>query len=142
MKRLMMQGLLIIALVGQALFTPAMAMPSYLHAASHANLDSEIAQSDIEVWQPTDTLTSHSSTNDSHCNSGASHTNAPAIDCDALCEMLNSGDCLAHCASAHGILLQAQVSLLPVAAEKPQIQYVWFIETAYLPPINRPPIAL
>lgn len=141
MKQQLIRGLLIIALVGQALLTPAMAMPSFLHAASHQH--SELAEPlPDDVWSPQGGVTELSQTNSKHCDTPNAHAKVPQIDCDALCEMLSSGNCLTHCASASAMLLHNPMSLAQPSSHYPLVLYIWYAETAYLAPIHRPPITV
>ncbi|MEC4727937.1 hypothetical protein HWQ46_20590 [Shewanella sp. D64] len=152
---------LIISLVGQLLLTPAMAMPSLLHAFSHVqmmtvdNHSSEMIKLLSTPHQSTllVPVSSHSNTtvesihNQQSCGMIISNIPMPAdvgitIDCDALCEMMGSGDCVSHCANATGILIQAQFALvLPESSAAIQTRS-WSTQTAEPVPFTPPPMQI
>jgi|GEM_PF-6338578 len=148
---------LIISLVGQFLLTPAMAMPSLLHAFSHAQMaltsDSELMPAETmpivtDQTQSNDSPTrSHATKNtmthgQQDCDmamSGLNNNDGPTIDCNALCEMMGAGNCASHCASATGILTQPQISLISPKTSGRVQSGSWSTLTAELSSSNPPP---
>ncbi|QFU20620.1 hypothetical protein FM038_001165 [Shewanella eurypsychrophilus] len=153
---------LIISLVGQFLLTPAMAMPSFLHAFTHAEMTHDDSSELMPVIQQSPTLTSsmmQSSIVDATTFSNeagimkhgeqdcdmmvsnmSSNDSDILIDCDALCEMIAAGDCVSHCASTTGILIQAQFTLTTPESSAPVQTLSWSTQTAELASVNPPPI--
>ncbi|MFT5235672.1 MAG: hypothetical protein ACI90A_001035 [Shewanella sp.] len=150
---------LIISLVGQFLLTPAMAMPSLLHAFSHtqmvtmdhhsskmtdrlstpqqsAQLDNMLPQSNT----PLDISSGEQSCDMMMPNMQMSDNAGAVIDCDALCEMMSSGECASHCASATGILIQAKFALALPESSAPIRTGSWSKQTAEPAPFTPPPI--
>lgn len=150
---------LIISLVGQFLLTPAMAMPSLLHAFSHTKmmtLDNHSDEMMVQLSTPQqsaavnqvlllsrssiDTSSSEQSCDMMMSNMQMSDDSGVVIDCDALCEMMSAGDCVSHCASATGILIQAQFShSLPESSTAIQTSS-WSKQTAESTPFTPPPM--
>ncbi|AQS35501.1 hypothetical protein Sps_00281 [Shewanella psychrophila] len=156
---------LIISLVGQFLLTPVMAMPRFLHAFTHSHM-AEMGSSDASMKmsmgqvQQSSTLTSKfTSPSDSDTGSKAemimkhgekecdmmvanltTSDSDILIDCDALCEMMGSGGCISHCASASGILIQAQFSLSSPESNGKVQTLSWSAQTSDLATFNPPPI--
>ncbi|ACA84495.1 hypothetical protein [Shewanella woodyi] len=149
---------LIISLVGQFLLTPAMAMPSLLHAYSHAQMNDvehdaagvstmiETAVKSQLLPPQSPLLTGQSDTLDSRQNCDAiagilvNDNSDVSIDCDALCEMMGVGECVSHCANATGILIQANFALqVPESSASIQAGF-WSTQTADPAPFNPPPI--
>ncbi len=150
---------LIISLVGQFLLTPAMAMPSLLHAFSHTQMVTmEHHSSEMTVLLSTpqqsallDQMPPQSSTSldisSSEQNCGMmmptmqmSDNAGVVIDCDALYEMMGSGECASHCASATGILIQAKFALALPESSAPIQTGSWSKQTAEPAPFTPPPI--
>lgn len=146
---------LIISLVGQFLLTPAMAMPSLLHAYSHAHMKAMEHDSDVStemlatqlqselLSQQTFSLT-NSPDSEQSCSTMVNIKKPSnldiSIDCDALCEMMGVGECVSHCANATGILIQANFELLiPESSASIQTGF-WSTQTAEPAPFNPPPI--
>lgn len=150
---------LIISLVGQFLLTPAMAMPSLLHAFSHtqmvtmdhhsgematllstpqqsALLDQMLPQSNTS----TDISSSEQSCDMMMSNMQMSDDAGLVIDCDALCEMMSAGECASHCASATGILIQAKFALSLPESSAPIQTGSWSKQTTEPAPFTPPPI--
>ncbi|WP_227993173.1 hypothetical protein [Shewanella sp. YLB-07] len=156
---------LIISLVGQFMLTPVMAMPRFLHAFTHAHmsemdssnipmkmsmgqaLQSSTIESQVTYFSDSDTgskaemvMTHGEKECDMMVASMSTSDSDILIDCDALCEMMGAGGCISHCASASGILIQAQFSLSsPESSGKVQT-LSWSTQTADLATFNPPPI--
>lgn len=133
---------LLISLVGQFLLSPAMAMPKFLHASSHAQHDIQQALSNTPV-QP-DLLSSAAQVNQdsTHCGNSSPSINTSMVDCDALCEMLGAGDCVSHCISTPAIMEQVQLKLAAQEAGQSLQTVFWSLQTAEQSLVNPPPIAL
>ncbi|WP_076413393.1 hypothetical protein [Shewanella sp. UCD-KL12] len=149
---------LIISLVGQFMLTPAMAMPSFLHAFTHAQmsqmdhgdnamktLEPALQQSPtpnaIESISDTDIVMQHGEKDCDMVVSNMSANNSDIlIDCDALCEMMGAGDCISHCASATGILLQAQFDISSPESDGKVQTLSWSTQTIDPVHPNPPPI--
>lgn len=139
---------LIISLVGQFLLTPAMAMPSLLHAFSHTQMSSMLHSDEPPVAIPSDNLTTphdiekamtHGQQDCDMAMSGLKVNDSPTIDCDALCEMMGAGDCVSHCASATGILTQPQINLISQVSSDRVQSGSWSTQTVELSSSNPPP---
>ena len=150
---------LIISLVGQFMLTPVMAMPRFLHAFTHAHM-AEMNSSDTSMKMSSSTFTSQATySSDSNTGSKAemvmkhgekecdmmvanmmTSDSDILIDCDALCEMMGEGGCVSHCASASGILIQAQFSLAPPESNGKVQTLSWSTQTTDLATFNPPPI--
>lgn len=146
---------LIISLVGQFLLSPAMAMPSLLHAFSHSQMsllsDSELmptvampvvtnqTQSNNSLPADADQAMTHGQQDCDMTMSGLSNNDGPAIDCDALCEMMGAGNCASHCTSATGILTQPQISLISPETSGRVQSGSWSTQTVELSSSNPPP---
>ncbi|MBW8185310.1 hypothetical protein [Shewanella nanhaiensis] len=146
---------LIISLVGQFLLTPAMAMPRLLHTYSHTQMNAMEHNSDINTeilatqlqseFPPLQTLTlTNSPDSEQSCSTMVNIKKSSnldiSIDCDALCEMMGVGECISHCSSATGILIQAHISLLSPESSGPIQTGFWSTQTAEPAPFNPPPI--
>ncbi len=156
---------LIISLVGQFLLSPAMAMPSLLHAFSHSQMsllsnselsESELSDSELMPTEAMPVVTNQTQSNNSlpadadqamthgqqDCDmamSGLSNNDGPTIDCDALCEMMGAGNCASHCTSATGILTQPQISLISPETSGRVQSGSWSTQTVELSSSNPPP---
>ncbi|MEZ9819708.1 hypothetical protein AB4238_03630 [Shewanella sp. 10N.286.45.A1] len=133
---------LLISLVGQFLLSPAMAMPKFLHASSHAQQDIQQPLSMTPV-QPVLLSSAVLANQDStHCGNSSPSINTSMVDCDALCEMLGAGDCVSHCISTPAIIEQTQIYLTPLTAGQSLQTVFWSPQTAEQSLVNPPPIAL
>lgn len=157
---------LIISLVGQLLLTPAMAMPSFLHAFAHAQMSNmthdeaplplltsikqsptllpSMVNTSLEAAQDSSSSKVPMAHGEQDCDMMMSNLAGSSrdilIDCDALCEMMGAGDCVSHCASATGILIQAQFTLISPVSTAPVQNSPWATQTADLASLNPPPI--
>ncbi|MEZ9198340.1 hypothetical protein [Shewanella sp. 10N.286.54.B9] len=133
---------LLISLVGQFLLAPAMAMPKFLHASSHAQ--HHVQQQPIN--QSVDSIPFHSSEyadqDSSSCASSTVNINASVVDCDALCEILGAGDCVSQCVSTPAIIEQMQINITSPAVAQSVQSIFWSPQTAEHSLVNPPPIAL
>ena len=133
---------LLISLVGQFLLSPAMAMPKFLHASSHAQHDIQqqltTAVDELHSLELTQQANQHT---DNCSNSGVS-INTNMLNCDTLCELLAAGDCVSHCVSAPAIIEQLQLNLTPPAVVQSLQTGFWSPQTAEQSIVNPPPIAL
>lgn len=133
---------LLISLVGQFLLSPAMAMPKFLHASSHAQQNIQQPLS-ITPAQPVLLSSTVQVNQDStHCGNSSPSINTSMVDCDALCEMLGAGDCVSHCISTPAIIEQTQLCLTPLKTGQSLQTVFWSPQTAELSLVNPPPIAL
>ncbi|GIU29723.1 hypothetical protein L2719_08435 [Shewanella schlegeliana] len=138
-----------IALIGQFILSPAMAMPKFLHASSHASQhikshasleqSKALAANTSSAQHATDSLLADSQMN---CTSKMPNLNLANIDCDALCEMLGASDCISSCVSAPGIVEQEQLMLIAQSSMASLQTAFWSLQTAELSSINPPPISL
>ncbi len=129
-----------IALIGQFILSPAMAMPKYLHASSHAAHHIEPQASQVLL---ANSLTSAlSSELQMHCDSDISSLSVVKIDCDALCEIVGAGNCISHCVSAAGIIEQHQLSLTSPNSTASVQSIFWSLQTVELSSSNPPPISI
>ncbi|WP_299802813.1 hypothetical protein [uncultured Shewanella sp.] len=131
-----------IALVGQFILSPAMAMPKYLHASSHAAQHNEPQASHTQTILANSLASSHSADTQMNCDSDMPNLSLIKIDCDALCDILGAGNCVSHCVSAPGIIEQHQLSLIsPNSTASVQTSF-WSPQTVELSSSNPPPISI
>ena len=131
-----------IALVGQFILSPAMAMPKYLHASSHAAQHIEPQASHSQILLTDSLAPSLSADTQMNCDSEMPDLSVVKIDCDALCDILGAGNCVSHCVSAPGIIEQHQLSpLSPNSTASVQTSF-WSLQTVELSSGNPPPISI
>ncbi|MCL1056569.1 hypothetical protein L2729_01005 [Shewanella gelidimarina] len=134
---------LLISLVGQFLLSPAMAMPKFLHASSHASQhvqQIELTQLPINPVLISSIAVTHQDT--TSCGSTMLSINTSMLDCDALCEILGMGDCVSHCVSIPAIIEQDQLNLSSQQAGQSLQTVFWSPQTAEQSSANPPPISL
>lgn len=133
---------LLISLVGQFLLSPAMAMPKFLHASSHAQ--QEVKQQITK--QPMAAMRfgakEHHRQDSANCDNSLATLNTAMVDCDTLCEILGAGGCVAHCLYTPAIIEQSQLNLTPPAVGQSLQTVFWAPQTAEQSLINPPPISL
>ncbi|QDO82270.1 hypothetical protein FM037_02220 [Shewanella psychropiezotolerans] len=129
--------LLFIALVGQNLLSPAMAMPDFLHSMSHksALLQEAGSQQKDEVRQTVATSTLEAKT------STSPDLPQSVVQCDLACIILASGHCVTHCASMTGIFIQSSLDLIASTSSERIPNRLWSIQTADAAQVYRPPIS-
>ncbi|MCL1051634.1 hypothetical protein L2755_18650 [Shewanella abyssi] len=134
---------LLISLVGQFLLSPAMAMPKFLHASSHASQHiQQIEQASLPLEQVLISSMGTSNQETSSCGSSMPSINASTVDCDALCEILAAGDCVSHYISTPAIIEQEQFNLAVQQTAQSLQTAFWSPQTAEQASINPPPIKL
>lgn len=141
---------LFIALIGQFILTPAMAMPRYLHASSHISQHQGMAQHHKQTSHSLESNHAHHhsaklQTSDSmavNCASDMPNLNLGKVDCDALCEILGAGNCVSHCISAPAIIDQQQIAVTQPASTASMPTAFWSLQTVELSSVNPPPIRL
>ncbi|QDF76811.1 MULTISPECIES: hypothetical protein [Shewanella] len=137
MTRILGKLVLIIALLGQFILTPAMAMPSALVATMHSGQMSghmQMTQTEMPSQNELGRVMSHQG---EPCQmSGVSEL----VDCEALCAAIGPGDCVSHCASILGALDASVPSLAVPDHSGPIVTSAWSLQTAELTPLSPPPI--
>ncbi|ASJ98223.1 MULTISPECIES: hypothetical protein [Shewanella] len=137
MTRILGKLVLIIALLGQFILTPAMAMPSALVATMHSGQMSghmQMTQTEMPSQNELGRVMSHQG---EPCQmSGVSQL----VDCEALCAAIGPGDCVSHCASILGALDASVPSLAVPDHSGPIVTSAWSLQTAELTPLSPPPI--
>ncbi|MCG9731619.1 hypothetical protein L1D44_17635 [Shewanella sp. Isolate13] len=133
-----------IALIGQFILSPAMAMPKFLHASSHASqhIESQVSQTQSEALDANTLTASFLADSQMNCASKMPNLNLDNIDCDALCKMLGANDCASSSVSAPGIVEQAQLMLIAQSSMASLQTAFWSLQTAELSSLNPPPIGL
>ncbi|MCL1138141.1 hypothetical protein [Shewanella pneumatophori] len=149
-----------IALLGQFILAPAMAMPKYLSASSHTHTQqdtatpksrlipaeiiqahglslSHTANDDLEMLQ---LASINPSDNNPDCDPQAVQLSQLTIDCDKVCEQLAAGNCISHCASAPGIIDHSQLAISIQSSSKSIQANFWSLQTVELASKNPPPI--
>lgn len=133
---------LLISLVGQFLLSPAMAMPKFLHASSHAQQDIQQPLSMTPVQPVLLSSAVQANQDATHCGNSSPSINTSMVDCDALCEMLGAGDCVSQCVSTAAIIEQMQFSITSPAVIQSLQTVFWSPQTADQSLVNPPPIVL
>ena len=133
---------LLISLVGQFLLAPAMAMPKFLHASAHVQQEVEQQLTHQSVQPMPFSSTVRVEQDSTHCGNSSPSINTSIIDCDALCEILGTGDCVSHCISTPAIIEQIQLDFASAALGQSLQTVFWSPQTAEQSLINPPPIAL
>ncbi|MCL1042640.1 hypothetical protein L2712_13420 [Shewanella marisflavi] len=137
MTRILGKLVLIIALLGQFILTPAMAMPSALVATMHSGQMSghmQMTQTEMPSQNELGRVMSHQG---EPCQmSGVSQL----VDCEALCAAIGPGDCVSHCTSILGALDASVPSLAVPDHSGPIVTSAWSLQTAELTPLSPPPI--
>ena len=131
-----------IALVGQFILSPAMAMPKYLHASSHAAQHLEPQASQAQTLLASSLASSYSTDTQMNCDSEMASLSLVKVDCDALCEILGAGNCVSHCVSAPGIIEQHQLRLVTSNSTASIQTSFWSLQTVELSSGNPPPISI
>ncbi|ABV89294.1 hypothetical protein [Shewanella pealeana] len=131
-----------IALVGQFILSPAMAMPKYLHASSHAEQHIEPQASHLQTLLTDSFASSLGADEQMNCDSEMPNLSLVKIDCDALCDILGAGNCVSHCVSAPGIIEQHQLSLNYLNSTASVQTSFWSPQTVELSSANPPPISI
>ncbi|WP_076411999.1 hypothetical protein [Shewanella sp. UCD-KL12] len=122
--------LIFIALVGQSLLSPAMAMPEFLHSISH-----KVAE------QPVVTSQKHQTATEAGDIRALIFTDGQIVHCDQPCMILASGHCVTHCTLLTGIVIHSPLILIRSTSSEPVPNRLWSIQTAESTPDYRPPIA-
>ena len=144
-----------ITLVAQFVLSPAMAMPKFLHASSHALHQQAMAVNAMKgVTAAPNHLSATTPFNDSslaaelqgddamNCASNTVNLTLPKIDCEALCDILGAENCASHGASAPGIIEQHLLAFNePSSLASIQTRF-WSLQTVELASTNPPPIPL
>ncbi|CAM4156778.1 hypothetical protein [Shewanella aquimarina] len=143
MTRIFGKFVLIIALLGQFILTPAMAMPSALmsmmkgdHMAMAQNMSQVMSQEMTQVTQAVKAGMQMSHQGQVCKMSGDNSL----VDCEALCAAMGPGDCMTHCASTLGNLSASVPSLAFQPVSGLIVTTGWSLQTADLTPLSPPPI--
>ncbi|MCG9713855.1 hypothetical protein L1D29_13615 [Shewanella insulae] len=144
MTRILGKFVLIIALLGQFILTPAMAMPSALMSLMHGGqmemaLDKHMDMS-LDVAQASHGAVSGQMPMSHQGEPCKMSTGSELVDCEALCAAMGPGDCMTHCASILGNLSAAVPSLTIHPLSGPIVISAWSLQTADLTPLSPPPI--
>ncbi|MFV7784146.1 hypothetical protein ACNPKB_03985 [Shewanella marisflavi] len=137
MTRILGKLVLIIALLGQFILTPAMAMPSALVATMYSGQMSghmQMTQTEMPSQNELGRVMSHQG---EPCQMSAV---SQLVDCEALCATIGPGDCVSHCASILGALEASVPSLAVPDHSGPIVTSAWSLQTAELTPLSPPPI--
>ncbi|MBW8182751.1 hypothetical protein [Shewanella nanhaiensis] len=118
--------LLFIALVGQNLMSPAMAMPEFIHSMNHKATQQTSSVS--LVISPVETT-------------AEAFSDGQIVQCDQPCMILASGHCVAHCTLLTGIVAYSSLDLIQIISSEPIPNRSWSILTTEPIPTIRPPIA-
>ena len=129
--------LLFIALVGQNLLSPAMAMPDFLHSMSHKSV---LLQEANSQQRDESRQTVSTSIPDTKTSASPDHLQG-LVQCDLACIILASGHCVTHCASMTGIFSQSCFDLIPTTSSERVPNRLWSIQTADAAQVYRPPIS-
>ncbi|QYK12649.1 hypothetical protein K0I63_18300 [Shewanella rhizosphaerae] len=151
MTRIFGKFVLIIALLGQFILTPAMAMPSALMSLMHGgHMEMALDQGDMRLAHNMNPEMAPSTQASAKYETGMqmSHQGEPCkmsgdnslVDCEALCAAMGPGDCMTHCASTLGNLSAAVPSLTIQPLSGPIVISGWSLQTADLTPLSPPPI--
>ncbi len=132
MAKRIIELVLLIALVGQNLLSPAMAAPEFLHVVEHQ--------------QSAQTLSNVSLFEQSQVSSNELAKAALALqqlalsECDLPCTILASGHCVSHCLALTGIFIHPAPNLIqPASSEKIHSQS-WSVQAVDISQVYRPPI--
>lgn len=126
--------LLFIALVGQNILSPAMAMPEFLHSMSHKAAEQSISLQKFPSAEQAAGLDSNASTD-------LVTIEGEFIQCDLPCIILASGHCVTHCAAMTGIVIHSSMNLMQLTSSEPIPNHLWSIQTVDASQAYRPPIA-
>ncbi|QYK01685.1 hypothetical protein [Shewanella psychrotolerans] len=137
MTRILGKLVLIIALLGQFILTPAMAMPSALVATMHSgHMSGHMQMTQTEMPSQNELVSVMSHQGEPCQMSGVSQL----VDCEAMCAAIGPGDCVSHCASILGALDASVPSLAVQNHSGPIVTSAWSLQTAELTPLSPPPI--
>ncbi|MFV7770089.1 hypothetical protein [Shewanella marisflavi] len=145
MTRILGKLVLIIALLGQFILTPAMAMPSALVATMPSALVATMHSGQMSGHMQ---MTQTEMPSQNELGRVMSHQGEPCqmsgvsqlVDCEALCAAIGPGDCVSHCASILGALDASVPSLAVPDHSGPIVTSAWSLQTAELTPLSPPPI--
>ncbi|AQS40347.1 hypothetical protein Sps_05278 [Shewanella psychrophila] len=120
--------LLFIALVGQNLLSPAMAMPEFLHSVSHESALLQIGSASTSIPE-------------TNISTGSDFPQDVMVQCDLPCIILASGHCVTHCVSMTGMFIQSSLDLILATSSEQIPNRLWSIQTADTSQVYRPPIS-
>ena len=140
------KALLIIALMGQFILTPAMAMPSALLTLLHGQHEMTAMSVGDNSRSGAQSMVDEAMMAMSHGDEPCMHLTADSkllsmIDCQAVCDALGSGNCMAHCASTLGSLFEPNLLVISIDLGGTIDSASWSLQTADLVQTSPPPIS-
>ncbi|OEG73803.1 hypothetical protein BEL05_15240 [Shewanella colwelliana] len=142
------KAFLIIALMGQFILTPAMAMPNALLTLLHGQHEmtamsmGDNSRSEALAFSMVDESVMAKSHGDEPCmHLTADSKLLSMIDCQAVCDALGSGNCMAHCASTLGSLIEPNLLVISIDLGGAIDSASWSLQTAELVQTSPPPIS-
>lgn len=130
-----------------------MAMPKFLHAASHASPHVQVSMPDMPqesldrlamaCTQAADMESvANGETSSSDCQPGMQDIPPHMLDCDLICALMGAGDCLSQSVSAPAIINQAQLIWDSANSDRSIQTIFWSPQTVELTLLNPPPILI